>query len=206
MRRVPIYGGLVIALVAGAVVMGAAPQAPAVTPAPPPGQFSIFEQPRHWPSDAAMHGFFVEKFRHAVGLGAARMSDGRLRVAPQMWLDISAPSDEGASDSITLRYALNSVELIGIARHATPVAFVVGRHGESTSTRERGLTDFERTALRTLRDGQEVVTRTRRNERLVVGAVRATEEGCIRCHAGAKPGDLLGALSYRLTRTAVTTK
>ena len=205
MRRVPIYGGFVIALVAGAVVMGAAPQTPAVTPAPPPGQFSIFEQPRHWPSDAAMHGFFVEKFRHAVGLGAARMSDGRLRVTPQMWLDTSAPSDEGASDTITLRYALNRVELIGIARHAIPVAFVIGRHGESTTPRERALTDVERAALRTLRDGQEVVARTRRNERFVVGAVRATEEGCLPCHAGTKSGDLLGALSYRLTRAPGTT-
>jgi hypothetical protein len=120
-----------------------------------------------------------------------------------MWLDTSALSDEGASDRITMRYALNSVELIGIARHATPVAFVVNRHGASTTTRERALADFERTALR---DGQEVVAGTSRNERFVVGAVRATEEGCLRCHAGTKSGDLLGALSYRLTRTADTTK
>jgi hypothetical protein len=152
-----------------------------------------------WPSESRMHATFVDRFRAAVGLGRARMITGNMRIHDRMTLKTWMPRDEGASEGVTVRYRLNSLELIGIARHPKPVAVAIEKHGDGfASASQRQLSTFEQRAIARLRAaGSDVVAQTDGPTRLVVGAVRA-EAGCTRCHAGFNVGELLGAFSYRL--------
>ena len=152
-----------------------------------------------------MHLQFLEHFRSAVGLGRSRMVSPTLRVDDDMLLTLTAPSDEDTSPPVTLRYELKNLELIGVARHATPVAFVLRSHTDRSGVEHtRSLNDFERRALASLRSTDDVVAaETTRIGRNVVGAIRATGE-CLSCHATSKVGDMLGAFSYRLARVPTT--
>ena len=157
--------------------------------------------PARWPSDEAMHAQFLQHFQSAVGLGRARMVSASLRVRPDMQLTLVMRNDEDSSaQPVALRYELETLELIGIAKHDTPVAFVADSHiDRSGAQRTRPLNSFEQRALSTLRSGGETTAATTAPGRSVVGAIRATSE-CTSCHAGSKPGDMLGAFSYQLTR------
>ena len=148
-----------------------------------------------------MHQLFVERFRAAVGLGRARMFSSRLQVSPGMQLTLRVPNDEDrAAGPADLPYALTRLELIGIARHATPVAFVIDTHTDrSRAAQTRALTTFEARALTVLRSGDTTTAQTTASGRLVAGAIRATSE-CLGCHATFREGELLGAFSYQLTR------
>ena len=154
-----------------------------------------------WKSDGDMHQLFVDRFRAAVGLGRARMFSSSLQVSPGMQLTLRVPNDEDtATAPIDLRYALTTLELIGIARHEPPVAFVIDTHTErSRAGQTRALTRFEQRALAVLRSGDNTTAQTTKDGRLVAGAIRATNE-CLGCHATFKEGELLGAFSYQLTR------
>src|SRR5262249_16703920 len=99
-------------------------------------------------------------------------------------------------------YTINSLELIGIAKHNAPVAFPTIRHAPAISTPARPLTDFEPKALAQLRTGVDTTTAVDQSTRQVVGAIRA-QNSCLRCHTGFKEGDLLGAFTYHLTQTPV---
>ena len=92
-----------------------------------PATSLLFGGPARWPSDLDMHRQFLERFKSAVGLGRSRMVSPSLRVHDDMLLSLSVPSED-ASPPETIRYRLKSLELIGIAKHATPVAFVIGSH------------------------------------------------------------------------------
>jgi hypothetical protein len=165
-----------------------------------PAALLLFGGPARWSSDPDMHRQFLERFRSAVGLGRARMVSPNLRVHDDMLLSLTVPSED-ASPPETIRYRLKSLELIGIAKHAMPVAFVIGSHiDRSGAEHTRPLSRVEERALARLRSGNEVVGETTRNGREVVGAIRAAGE-CVSCHASSAAGDLLGAFSYRLERT-----
>jgi hypothetical protein len=164
----------------------------------------LFGGPARWSSDVAMHRQFVERFGSAVGLGRARMVSPSLRVHDDMRLTLTVPDDEG-SPPATLRYQLKTLELIGIARHANPVAFVIGTHTDrSGAEHTRPLNAFERRALVRLRSGNEVAAETTKAGRHVVGAIRATGE-CTSCHGTSKVGENLGAFSYRLALVTTAT-
>jgi hypothetical protein len=191
-----------MALFCTTVVMVAA-QAPATpdkgAPERESATTSLFGGPARWASDLAMHGQFLERFKSAVGLGRSRMVSPSLQVHDDMLLSLTVPSED-ASPAETTHYRLESLELIGIARHAAPVAFVIGSHTDRTGVeRSRPLSRFEQRALAKLRSANEVAGETTRAGREVVGAIRATGE-CTSCHSTSKEGDLLGALSYRLSR------
>ena len=159
----------------------------------------LFGGATRWPSDAAMHRQFVERFHSAVGLGRARMVSPSLRVHDDMVLTLAVPEDEG-SPAATLRYRLERLELVGIARHPTPVAFVVDSHTDrSRVERTRPLSGFERRALASMSSANDVVAETTSTGRNVLGAIRATAE-CTSCHATSNAGDILGAFSYGLAR------
>lgn len=163
----------------------------------------LFGGPARWPSDLDMHRQFLERFKSAVGLGRSRMVSPSLQVHDDMLLSLSVASED-ASPPETIRYRLKSLELIGIAKHATPVAFVIGSHTDRSRVEHtRPLSRFEQQALARLRSANEVVGATTSSGRDVVGAIRATGE-CTSCHATSKAEDLLGALSYRLERIAPT--
>ena len=148
-----------------------------------------------WKADSEMHGHFTDRFLGAVGFGYSRMVAPPMVVTDFMWLNIDG---EG--------YKLGTLELIGIAKHESPVAFVDILHNFPESRRQtRELSAFEQTAIRKLAAGENVVVETAGNRRRVVGALRAGET-CLRCHPGYGQGDMLGALSYRLDRARVPTE
>jgi hypothetical protein len=120
----------VAAALAVATVAPTAAQAPATTEQgaseglPSAALLLLFGGPARWPSDADMHRQFLEHFRSAVGLGRSRMFSPSLRVHDDMLLTLTAPSDEDTSAPVTLRYELKALELIGVAKHATPMEMI----------------------------------------------------------------------------------
>jgi hypothetical protein len=193
MRTIP----LVPALACATVVMSAAvvPGAPlAIVPGQVP-PVALLGGAARWPSDTDMHRQFLERFKSAVGLGRSRMVSPSLQVREDMYLSLNE-ADEGPNAET--RYRLRSLELVGIARHAAPVAFVAATHVDrSNGQRTRALDGFEQRAMTHLRAANDVVAESSPAGRQVMGAIRATSE-CTACHTGSRPGDLLGALSYRL--------
>jgi hypothetical protein len=144
-----------------------------------------------WKSDAAMHEYFIKRFLESAGNGMERMLTPTMTITDSMWLT------EG-----TRTFKLGTLELVGIANHESPVAFVELRHRPFSSDKEtRTLTAFETRALKELQAGTEITSEADRRGRTVVGALRARQE-CLGCHNsnGQKyqAGDLLGALVYRL--------
>lgn len=168
-----------------------------------PATLLSFGAPARWPSDLDMHRQFLERFKSAVGLGRSRMVSPSLQVHDDMLLSLTVPSED-ASPPETIRYRLKSLELIGIARHAAPVAFVIGSHTDRSGVEHtRPLSRFEQRALARLRSANDIVGETTRSGRDVVGAIRATSE-CTSCHSTSQTGHLLGAFSYGLSRIAPT--
>jgi hypothetical protein len=154
-----------------------------------------------------MHAYFVDRFEASDGLGARRIPGPLMTLNDAMTVVVPTQLDEGAAP-VPREYRVEAFELIGVARRATPVAFVVERHrggaagaifGQPPRVRfeTRPLTAFERNALGRLQRGEEVVVQPEGKGMAVVGAVRATGY-CVGCHAGYAEGDVLGALSYRL--------
>jgi len=141
-----------------------------------------------WKSDAAMHNDFKQRFLDADGRGFSRMLAPPMVLNDFMWLTL-----EGRT------YKLGTLELIGIAKHDSPVAFVSSRHRfpGPQARQTRPLTRFETTALQKLGAGDELSSETNGKTRTVVGALRADRQ-CILCHSDYKAGDMLGAFSYRL--------
>lgn len=158
-----------------------------------------------------MHDLFVADFTDEMGFGVSRI--------PRMFNRPRSVVVGNKSQSIT------SFELIGIAKHETPV---VHRHYEhvkgvrgtaqpakkpvnanatqqvaSPESREtRQLSEFEASALAVFRKGGELVQGFDKNkqDRLIVAPIRATQQ-CVKCHEGSQEGDMLGAFTYRLTPT-----
>jgi len=140
-----------------------------------------------WSSDYALHTYFNNRFLESPGNGMSRMYADPMRVHDLMRLRITS----------TDTYKLERVELVGVAMHDKPVAFTRAAHG-SKFLEPRPLTISEERALVELASGETISVHSDKTGRRVVGALRAKQE-CLHCHAGYKAGDLLGALSYRLT-------
>ena len=144
-----------------------------------------------WKSDAAMHEYFVKRFLESAGNGMERMITPTMTITDSMWLTLEPRT-----------FKLGTLELIGIAEHKNPVAFVDLRHRSfRANTETRALTAFETRALKELQAGVDLATDADGRGRTVVGALRARQE-CLGCHNRGgqeyQAGDLLGALSYRL--------
>ena len=114
-----------------------------------------------------MHETVVNKFVATPGFGLARMGQTLQFVAA----DVSG---------------VQSIELVGVALHDSPVAYV------DDSANTRTLTLVQRASLRRLDAGEELVVQGA----TALGAIRARAE-CRRCHLGHETGDLLGAFAYR---------
>lgn len=94
-----------------------------------------------------------------------------------------------------------TLDLIGLAAHSQPVAYVsenLPRMEELREAPKRPLDEFEAIGLASLRNGEDLFVRDRAEGRRMLGAIRAAKQ-CIACH-GCERGDLLGAFSYTLTR------
>jgi len=154
--------------------------------------------PVEWNADQQMNNFFVTRFLGSDGLSASRIS-----AAPMAYNDSMLLVLDGGKANPASVYKIDSLELIGIAMHPHPVAYVVRQHQAPPSQPTRELTDFEKQALVNFSRGREVsADYDSMGGRIIVGAVRA-QASCVSCHPGAKVGDVLGAFSYRLSLTAL---
>jgi hypothetical protein len=143
-----------------------------------------------WPSPEQMHKGHVEEFISHPGFGYRRV------MTP--YEGPSRFTHEGSTNQ------LKRVDLIGIAEHSSPVAFIsryrVPTKADFTNALfrpkvdVRPLTAFETNAVAQLNAGNDIVVDF--NQRAIVGAIRARTE-CIKCHE-VKRGALLGALSYMI--------
>jgi hypothetical protein len=98
-------------------------------------------------------------------------------------------------------WSLQTLELIGLAVHEKPVAYVsenLPRMEELREAPKRPLDEFEAVGLASLRSGEDLFVRDRLEGRRMLGAIRATKQ-CVACHS-CERGDLLGAFSYTLRR------
>lgn len=154
------------------------------------GQAAQSVAPPLWESCEEMHDNYVSRFESSPGFGLSRMR------RPPM-LDHS-----GVLDSGRVRYSVKSVELVGLLKLETPVAYVPTLHGARVvpdGFTSRELTGFEKATIAAFGAGRGLAS-SRDDESGVlvcIGALRA-KDTCLDCHKDKKPGDLLGAFSYRL--------
>lgn len=162
----------------------------------------------------AMHDLFVADFLNSEGFGPNRIPKTE---AP--------PKFEPPTVAILgQRFTVKSRELIGIVKHDPPVVHQQYDHAvmsgankppesaapqvvvpeqnaktvKKTPEKTRRLTKFERAALTLFRNGGELSYGIQGADRVVVGPIRATAQ-CMKCHENSKEGEILGALTYRLS-------
>ncbi|MEL1263610.1 hypothetical protein [Pseudoxanthomonas putridarboris] len=149
------------------------------------------------PALQRMHEAFVEAFVESDGFGPRR-------VTPMM-VQMRRYEFDGIGDS---GRCVHDVELIGIARHDPPLVhagrFMGFQHanaesGQAPGHPTRDLSGWESDMLGLLASGQSLVVHDVAGSTRAMGPIRARGE-CLACHARAREGDLLGALSYGLGR------
>jgi len=160
-----------------------------------------------WTSEGQLHNYF------ASGFASNSLSSHSLAFDDSMLLvpGASAGLANTTAGPTQIYKFERRPDLIGIAHHNPPVIFnglgggliKAGRSiSQSYPIGTRSLTDFETKALDELRAGQDTVSQpTDDGGRLMVGAIRA-QSNCLQCHNVAKAGELLGAISYRLSQTS----
>jgi hypothetical protein len=107
-----------------------------------------------------------------------------------------------APDS-TERWEVRRLELVGLLLHEKPVAYVtehLPRMDELGEAATRSLDSFEASALERLRRGEDLLYTEASGAMRMLGSIRSVKQ-CVGCHGGER-GDLLGAFSYTLRRTA----
>lgn len=191
-------------IVAGALAGGLSPTVTAQNPslslnpvsvAPANPSVSDYGPSAHhdWFSNAELHAYYTTQFVTSPGFGDERMMQPFMVIDHSQHLVISTRLD---GPVITNVYALDSIELIGVAKHNPPVAYTPFRHG-GMSRDTHPLTDFEEKSLKEILAGKDVVSGMDNTGTLVIGALRAKDE-CLQCHQDKKTGDVLGALVYHL--------
>lgn len=142
----------------------------------------------HWDCPDQMHASFVARFTASPGFGVSRMPSS-LMIDRSGWLDLGEAT-----------YAVDRVELIGLLGEE-PAAYVLGGHAPGPrfpGITSRDLTPFERSAVAAVQRGGVLCdSPTASSDLACVGAI-PLEPACIACHQDRKPGDVIGAFSYRL--------
>ena len=142
-----------------------------------------------WSSDYAMHTDFNKRFLESKGNGISRMYADTMQVHDSMRLRITSADI----------YKLEAVELVGVRVRVLEPEPLDDRRTPATPRDSRPPTACAPRPLREPKACETVSVQVEKSGRFVVGALRAKQD-CVQCHAGYKTGDLLGALSYRLTR------
>ena len=134
-----------------------------------------------------MHDSYVKRFVSVEGFGFTRMMTPHMR-------DTTGVLDLGRT-----RYAIETIELVGLLQRPEPRVYVPASHGRGleSSAGQRTPTRFETSALASFRTGRDMASQSDSGALRCIGAVRAAE-ACLRCHEDRKAGDLLGAFTYRL--------
>lgn len=152
-----------------------------------------------WTSDTQMHSFFMDRFLQSRGNGFSRTLDIPMQVREGMRLIIDCDSAAKGKSLDPGEYELKKLELIGIAKHSSPVAFISLSHTSAGRPQTRSLNAFEQKALGEFSGSLSVVGQTDKSGNgTIVAAVRAGAE-CLSCHQDYKVGSVLGAFSYQLT-------
>jgi hypothetical protein len=146
--------------------------------------------PPLWESCEEMHDYYVTRFEGSPGFGLSRM-----RQPPML-------NRSGILDTGHVRYSVKSIELVGLLKQETPVAYVPSWHGgliDADGYTRRELTGFEKATIAAFRAGKGLASSRDDESGLLVciGALRA-KDTCLNCHKDKKLGDLLGAFSYGL--------
>lgn len=98
-------------------------------------------------------------------------------------------------------WAIHRLELVSLLKHDNPAVYVsrnLPRMDKLKTVPTRPLSGFERSGLKRLYEGEDVVTAGELNRIKMIGSLRATKQ-CQQCH-DVKSGTLLGAFSYELLR------
>jgi hypothetical protein len=154
--------------------------------APPKGAEVEPDRDLNW-----MHLRGVTDFVHPKGFGFLK---DRQHVAGFQPHQFSEPPSPGE------RWALKTLDLVGLVVHQEPVAYVsanLPRMDELRKAPTRPLDAFEAAGVKALRGGEDLFVRdTPDGQRRVLGSIRSGKQ-CLSCHEGQR-GELLGAFSYAL--------
>jgi hypothetical protein len=99
------------------------------------------------------------------------------------------------------RWTLQHLELVSLLKFDEPAVYItehLPRMDELVDAPTRPLDAFEATALRALRDGEDLIVDSTPNRIRMLGSIRAGKQ-CLECHTATR-GQLLGAFSYRFRR------
>ncbi len=99
------------------------------------------------------------------------------------------------------RWAIRKLHLVGLLKEEKPTVYLTDNlpsMQDIPNAPTREVDDFEKSALKQLGAGKEIVTEATTNRIRMVGAVRMGGH-CAKCHEGSR-GDLLGAFTYELVR------
>ena len=134
-----------------------------------------------------MHDSYVKRFVSAEGAGLTRKKTPAL-------LDRSSVLELGST-----RYGIETIELVGLLKSSKPVVYAPRMHtpGLPPPAGKRDPDGFETSARAGFESGKDIASRNEGRALRCMGAVRAVKE-CVQCHDDKKPGDLLGAFTYRL--------
>lgn len=129
-------------------------------------------------------------FANQRGFGYFKDRDHVAGFAGHRFSEVPAPAD---------RWRVGNIELVGLLLHDEPAAYVSPELPRMDRVREvptRPLDRFEKFALHSLRQGEDVVASEEGGGIRMLGAVRAINQ-CTTCH-DCDRGALLGAFSYTL--------
>lgn len=177
-------GTLAVALAFGFIIWSAAAAGSAQD------LFRSSGPPPEWESCEELHDTYVKRFEATDGMGVSRMYKLPMR-------DLAGVLDTGR-----VKLSLTRLELIGLLQQSAPVIYTPLTHTSRPDPARPGreLTPFETRALAEFRKGRDIAADAPDGEPTAcAGAIRA-RAACLKCHDGAKAGDLLGAFSYGFTR------
>jgi hypothetical protein len=142
--------------------------------------------------------FRPHQFRHVPEVdGANPLVHGRL----------GRPVKAKAEKAPKEKWVVQRIELISLLKHKEPVAYItkhLPRMDDLRKAPTRGLDGFEMTGLKSLREGETLVSDASVNRVYLLGALRASKQ-CLNCHQ-VQHGALLGAFSYELWRNPPITE
>jgi hypothetical protein len=167
-----------------------------------------------WPRLIAMHedssDSFASRWRNGLVKDVDRVAGfaphalafmPRVRMAaPRRRWAFSHGEDQEKLQSKRI-WQVSRMQLMSLLKHETPGVYRSDRlpkMKELANAKTRPLDEFEAAALKRLRHGEDIVTRSRTNRILMLGSLRAAKR-CLDCH-DVHRGELLGAFSYELTR------
>jgi hypothetical protein len=150
-------------------------------------------------------GFQPHQFRQPPVVPAANSVEQQPKdvFERRRWQETSDQSSEPRDAD--QHWQIRKLQLVSLLKHAEPSVYVTDelpRMDRLNDVPVRPLDAFERSSLRSLEQGEDVVSDSSNVNRIqMLGAIRAAKQ-CLNCHS-VERGELLGAFSYVLERTVI---